>query len=108
MAKWYGQIGFSIQKESDPVNHPSVYTSEITERNYYGDVIKKSRHWQSSENLNDNLTISAQISVISNSFMTDNIGNIVYVTWLGNKWKVSDVEYEWPRITLTLGAIYNE
>ena len=105
--KWYGSIGFAVQAEVDPINHPSVYRNMIVEKHYYGDVMQNARRYESAQSINDNLRVDAKISVIANPYLTDNLGNIAYITWLKSKWKVSTVSYEYPRITLTLGGIYN-
>ena len=46
MAKYYGAIGYSETTETAP----GVWEETITERNYYGDVIKTSSKIQSGEN----------------------------------------------------------
>ena len=105
--KWYGSIGFAIQAEVDPINHPSVYKSQIVEKHYYGDVLQNGRRYENSQVINDNMRVDAKISLIADPYMTDHLGDITYVSWLKSKWRVSNVAFEYPRITLTLGGLYN-
>lgn len=105
--KWHGVVGFAVQEEYDPENHPSVYKNAITERKYYGDVLQNSRRWATAQTLNDNLEVNTRISIISDSYLTDHIGNIVYIEWMKSKWKVTNADYKYPRIDLTLGGVYN-
>lgn len=104
MAKWYGVIGFAETKETSP----GVWTEEIVERNYYGEVEKLRRRVQSSDGLNDNIMISNVISIMSEPFVESHCDVMRYVQFMGAKWKVTDVEVEYPRLKLTIGGVYNE
>ena len=103
MAKFFGAVGYAISTEI----RPGVWTDSITERNYYGDVLRLSNRWQSSEYLNDDLRITNRISILADAFMYQNFSRIKYVVWMGVKWKVTDAEVQRPRITLNLGGEYN-
>lgn len=102
MSKFYGAVGFKVTQETTP----GVWVEKFTERNYYGDVFKRSMRWQRSENLNDNLTASQQISILADGFAYDNLSIISYVKWMGVAWKVTDFEVQRPRVILTLGDKY--
>ena len=104
MPKYYGTIGFVETKETAP----DVWTEEITEREYSGDVIRIQRRWQGSEHLNDDLTISNKLSILSDPYAYNNFHSIRYATWMGAKWKVTSVEVAYPRLLLDLGGVYNE
>lgn len=103
MAKWYGMIGFGETVETAP----SVYTEKIVERPYFGDIIRNSRRLQTTDKVNDDLAISNQLSVLSDPYICKNFHSIRYATFMGTKWKVSDVEVQYPRLTLSLGSEYN-
>lgn len=103
MAKFYGAIGFADQVETVP----GVYEEEITERNYYGDLTRNTRRLQSTSNVNDNLNIANEISIVSDPYANQNFHKIRYATFMGTKWKVSNVEVLYPRLILELGGVYN-
>lgn len=103
MAKYFGKIGFADTEESAP----SVYSDTITEREYYGDMTRNTRQLQGSEYLNDNLNISNQLSIVSDPYALSHFHNIRYATYSGCKWKVTNVEVEFPRLILSLGGVYN-
>lgn len=104
MAKFSGKIGY-IKTEKTA---PGVWSDNVViEKTYYGDVLKNVRRWESGQNVNDDLSIKNTISIVADSFAYENIGYMKYVYWMGNKWKIVDVEVEHPRLTLTLGGIYN-
>ena len=103
MAKWYGEIGFAETVETKP----GVWVEQITSRNYYGDTIRNSRRLQSANQLNDNINISNQISIVADPYANNNFHSMRYAEFMGTKWKISDVEVQYPRLILTLGGVYN-
>ena len=106
MAKYYGAIGFRNTHE-DP-DSPGDWISEIVEKKYYGEVINNRRSWQSTDNLNDNITIKNDISIVADEYAYRNLHEICYVTWLGTKWRVSDIDVKYPRLNLSIGGVYND
>ena len=103
MAKFYGAIGFGVTEETAP----GVWTEKIVERNYYGDLTRNARKYQSSGNLNDDLTISNEISIIADPYVNENFHLMKYVTFMGAKWKISSVDVQYPRLILSIGGVYN-
>lgn len=103
MARFYGIVGYAETVETVP----GVWEEQITERNYSGEVRKISKKWQAGESLNDDLVVSNEISIVADPFAFNNFHNIRYVVWMGVKWKVSRMDIQRPRITLTLGGVYN-
>lgn len=108
MAKFYGIIGYAETIETDPINSPGVWEEQITERNYYGDLIRNSRRLQSSQYLNDDINIANTLSVLADPYAVQNFHSMRYIEFQGAKWKISDVEVQYPRLLLTLGGLYNE
>lgn len=104
MNKFYGKVGFGETQETVP----GVWVDEITERNYFGDIIRNTSKQQNSNNLNDNLIFNNQISIVSDPFAYQNFYNIKYIELYNAKWKITSVEVKQPRLILTLGDMYNE
>ena len=104
MAKFYGIIGYAEQVETVP----GVYSEEIAERPYYGDLIRNTRRYESASQLNDNLNIANEISIIADPFAYQNFHAMRYVEFMGAKWKITTVEVQYPRLILTIGGVYNE
>lgn len=104
MAKFYGTIGFGETKETAP----GVWVEEIVEKNYYGDLIRNSRRLQSGEYLNDNITVSNEISILADPYASTNFHSMRYVSFMGAKWKISNVIVQYPRLILTLGGLYTD
>lgn len=103
MAKWHGKVGYCETVETEP----GVYEEQITERTYFGDLIRSSRRYQNSGGVNDDLNISNEISIVADPFLRQNFSSIRYVEFMGAKWKVTNIEIQYPRLTLTVGGVYN-
>lgn len=103
MNKFYGKIGYAISEETVP----GVWVERIVERSYYGDVIRNIRRLQSSENLNDDINVSNEISIVVDAFANQNFHSMRYVEYMGTKWKVSSIEVKYPRLILSIGGVYN-
>lgn len=104
MAKWFGKVGYATLVET----RPGVWEEQITERNYYGDVIRNIRNLASSVDLNDDINISNEISIVADPFANQNFHSMRYVEFMGTKWKVSKVDASlYPRLTLSVGGVYN-
>lgn len=102
--KYYGNIGFAETVETSP----GVYTEQIVERTYYGDVLEYGRNLQSTnDGVNDNLRITNQLSIVADNKVYGNIGAIRYAEFMGVKWKVNSIKVSSPRLLLTLGDEWN-
>lgn len=84
-----------------------MWEEVITERKYYGDVNRNSFKYQSSSDLNDNLTISNEISIVADEFANVHFHAMRYVVFMGVKWKINNVEVRRPRLILNVGGVYN-
>lgn len=105
MNKFFGKVGYLVTAEN-PVGS-GIWAEEITEVEYYGDIIRNGYRWQSSSNLNDNIRINHQISIVADSFAYENAPHIKYVEYMGVKWSVESYETQAPRILLNLEGVYN-
>lgn len=104
MAKYFGKVGYQLMVEV----RPGVWQEQIIERSYYGDVTENQTRWDSSEVLNDDMNVTNVISIVADAFAHQNAQYIRYVKWMGAKWKVRKIGISHPRLTLTLGGVYND
>lgn len=104
MAKFYGKVGYAVTEETTP----GVWKPSIVEKEYYGDLIRNSRRLESTSKVNDDVSIENQISIVADPFAYKNFHNIRYVEYMGVKWKVSNIEVQYPRLILTMGGVWNE
>ena len=103
MAKWSGNIGYAETVETEP----GIWEEQITEHHHYGDVIHNNMRYQTTNKVNDNITISNQISVVATLYANKHINQMKYVEFMGTKWKISDIEVQYHRLILTLGEVYD-
>lgn len=104
MAKFYGAIGYSETVET----RPGVWKEQITERMYSGDLLRNTSRFQTADKLNDDINISNDISIVADPYARDNFHRMRYVEFMGTKWKITNVEVQYPRLRLTVGGEYNE
>ena len=84
-----------------------MFEDVITEKSYFGDVIRTARQANSADKVNDELVIESSIEIVADSYASDNIFAIRYVQWSGAKWEVPNVEPRGVRLLLRLGGVYN-
>lgn len=104
MAKFCGVIGYAVTKETEP----GIWEEQIVEVEYFGDIIRNTRRINAPGKINDDISISNQISIIADPFANNNFHAMKYVVFMGAKWKVSEVTVEYPRLILSIGGLYNE
>ena len=104
MTKFFGKIGYVMTQETKP----GVWMDQIMEREYYGDLLRNSYRFQTSDKVNDDVLIANEFSIIAYSFAKDNFHLMRYIEFEGTKWKITNVEVRYPRLNLTVGGIYNE
>ena len=103
--KFYGKVGFW---EGSVEVKPGEYKPRIFEKLYSGDVNWANRHFQPTENQNDDIKLNNQISILADLYSRQNFSSIRYVVWNGVKWRVTNVEVNYPRLVLTIGGVYND
>jgi hypothetical protein len=84
-----------------------VWIDDITEIQYYGDVIRNTRRLDAGDKLNDDINVSNSISIVADDYAYNHFFKIKYVKWAGVLWTVTDVEVKSPRLILSLGNVYN-
>lgn len=103
MARFYGAIGYAETVETAP----DVFNETIQEHFYYGFITRNTRRLQTSDQVNDDVTVSNVISIVADPYAEQNFHAIRYASFMGTKWKVTSVEVQYPRLLLTLGGVYN-
>ena len=104
MSKFYGFIGYAEMKETAP----GVWQEVITERNYYGDVLRLSSKLKEGSKVNPDISIDHQISVVADPFACEHFAMVRYVKWMNSLWRINSVEVQRPRLILSVGGVYND
>lgn len=103
MAKYHGNVGFVTFKEQSL----GVDVEDPIEREYFGDVNKVTKRWENGGNVNPDLSISNQISIVADQYARDNLFAIRYISWMGTRWNITSVDVQYPRLILSIGGVYN-
>lgn len=105
MAKFYGKVGFVSTEEVEEGS--DIWETVETVREYCGDLIRSQRRWENGESVNENLTVSNEVSLLMDDFLQESIGYVKWIECMGSKWKVQSVTLNYPRVVFTLGGVYN-
>lgn len=103
MAKWCGVIGFAEKVEKNP----GVWVEEVVPHLYYGDLTRNTRRLQPTDQLNDNINIANELSILADPYANQNFHAMRYAEFMGTKWKIETVEVQYPRLILSLGGVWN-
>lgn len=103
MARFFGVVGYGDAIETAP----GVWTDQITEMHYQGDVTRNSAKMEAGGDLNPDISIGNTISIVADEFAVEHFSKIKYVKWAGGLWTVTAVEVRAPRLILNLGSVYN-
>ena len=104
MAKFYGRIGYEILEETSP----GVWTPTTVIRTSSGDTVRRSRRLDSNSDVNDDINISEQISILADPYAFGHFHEMKWVERYGTKWKITSIDVEYPRLILTVGGVYND
>ena len=102
--KYVGKIGFW---NDDVEIRSGVFKPGIVEKTYTGDILRNYQRWSGTETQNTNLSFNNKISIIADLYLNNNLSSIKYITYMGNKWKVSGMEVNYPRVIMDIGEVYN-
>lgn len=103
MAKFCGKIGYVRTIETEP----GIWEEKIEERTYYGDIIRNTRNLGSSSEINESMNITNSISIVADPYARENFQYMRYVEFMGVNWNISSATIDYPRITLSIGGVYN-
>ena len=103
MAKFYGNIGYIKTVEVEP----GIWEEQVVERPYSGDLVRNSGRFQSSGGVNDDIVMFNNISIVADPYANENFQYMKYVEFMGAKWNITNIDIQYPRISLTTGGVYN-
>jgi hypothetical protein len=106
MGKYFGDVGYKETIETEP----GIWEEKIVPHKHYGDTIRN--YVRNDSNTEYTTTVKSpqcnnSISIVADPYAFKNFHNIVYATYMGAKWIVTNVEVQYPRLILSLGGVYN-
>lgn len=103
MARFHGKVGYGENVKTAP----GVFELQITERAYFGDVVRQTRTLESGEKVLSDIRVGNSISVVADAYAFNHFIAIQYVEWMGGLWVVEEATVQAPRLILRLGGVYN-
>lgn len=104
MARFSGIIGFVQTVKTER----GVYMEQVVaERRYRGDLNRHARRVSDGQDVNADITISNEISIVADPYAFQNFQYMRYVVLNNSKWTISNITVQYPRLNLTLGGVYN-
>ena len=101
--KFYGKIGYGKTVETEP----GISAEIFEEHDYFGDVTKSGGRFSSADKVNDDFGITNEFSIIADSYALDNFSFMKYIEYLNTKWKITDIEVQYPRLLIRVGGVFN-
>ena len=103
MTIYRGLIGMN----RDPVEtKPGVLTPVVEEVEFVGEVRNAGVN-RPNAGMQEGLSASHVLSIITPEDSIVKFTEVAYVVWQSRKWSVTSIKYNYPRIELSLGGIYN-
>lgn len=103
MARAVVHVGYGLQTEIAP----GVFDDVVVEKRYFADTMWDNRRYNQTTVVNDDLQLNVAFSILADSYANANFNNIRYLQYQGNRWRVTAVEVEPPRLKLYAGGVYN-
>jgi hypothetical protein len=104
MNRYSGVIGI----RRPPVEvEPGIFEDVIEEVAITGSIYRRPARWAIGETAQDTLQMNQVISVVAPENIQNSLDGIVYATYQGRRWAVRSIEYNRPRLELSLGGTYN-
>ena len=103
MARFYGAVGYIAETETAV----DVFVNKPIERMYKGELLKNYHRLEGGLDINDDVALSNQVSILADPYALNHMHAIRYVKWRGTAWKVTNVDSQPPRLILSLGGVYN-
>lgn len=104
MAVFHDKVGFLISNDNVQTG---IADYLAVEKPCYGTIPENRRRWVPADQKNDNLVLDVQIEITANTYIRNHIGDIAYVHYLGQYWKVESIRPNFPKVVLSIGGVWN-
>lgn len=101
--RYHGVVGYGLTVDRGN----DVWSDDIIERTYYGEVLSVTRSMEQSDKVNEDIRLQNRVSILADAFAFENFIYIKYLSWTGSLWTVNSVDVKRPRLILSLGGIYD-
>lgn len=102
--RYSGHLGIALPASEV---RPGIWEETITERPILGKVEQRTEALSSSSTILPEYRTTTSVTVLSRGPEQLNNADIRYVTYMGTKWAVASIVYEYPHLTIYIGEKYN-
>jgi len=109
MTKFAGLVGYVTQEETVPGVWAPVETSIMMR----GDIISQSytngngSRISDTGKVNDDITLNHRVSLLGDAYAFDNYFDLKWIQIGGRKLEISSIELRRPRLTVSIGGLWN-
>lgn len=103
MPRFRGYIGLNRGPEE---TDPGIFVPVIQEIEVTGEIRYSGPRW-TGQAMRDSLSAQHILSIVTPEDKVVEFTEVVYIWWQGRQWSVVSIEYERPRVKLTIGGLYN-
>lgn len=100
--RWAGKVGYSVLTEVKP----GIWEDVITEVDAFGEMTESNEALDSGDTVLPQYRVTTSISIITDGQRVP-LAGIRYVTKYGQRWQISTMVRQPPRIVLYPGEEYN-
>src|SRR5699024_5676008 len=103
MTRTVVHVGDGVQTEITA----GEFDDTMVEKRNFSDTKCDNRRFNQTTVVNDDLQLNVAFSILAGSYANANFNNIRYLQYQGNRWRITAVEVEHPRLKLYAGGVYN-
>lgn len=104
MAKFYGKIGFGVEREVSP----GVYDYDIVEKPYFGEVVRDAYDSVGGTTVLGERKTANAFRIVGDGYSVDHFYDMKYIRWAGRYWEIRQVEVvSRPRMLIRIGGVWN-
>lgn len=100
--RWAGKLGYSQQTEIKP----GLWEDSITEVDALGELNQRTEALDSGDTVLPRYRTTTSVSVLSDGSQVP-LSSVVYLTMRGDRFAVSSIVHQWPRIVYYVGEVYD-
>ena len=104
MDKYVGKIGYCTVLPN--ATHDTTYEENFIEEPCTGEIHRIKSNFNNGSSVNSDVKITMEISFLADGFARLHFDDIRYITYMGKRWRVESVDPSWPRMTLSIGGLF--
>lgn len=101
--RYSGKLGLAQQSEV----RPGIWEETITEKSILGKVEQRTEALAGSSSVIPEFRTTTSISILSRGPEQINNADVRYITYMGVRWAIASIVYEYPHLVIYIGEKFN-